>query len=159
MGGALTVSIETFFGGGSLGNPGAGIPLLVGNGRIQSLAFQSAGLAATLPDARRFNHTGGPVFILFNVGADAFDLEDNTGGVVGTIAPGCSTHVLLSDNTTRAGRWHIDCDPWVGSTSASVSASPSPSPSPSPSVSESATTFGVPSGTFTDEEPLSVTLA
>jgi hypothetical protein len=40
-----------------------------------------------------------------NVGANDFDVRDNTGGPIQTIAPGEQWVIVLTDNTTQAGIW------------------------------------------------------
>lgn len=104
----MSVTIEKFYGEGAYTSFAADGDIFLGKGRAQSFTFTAPSLALTLPDARDFNHTGGPIFFILNVGANAFDLEDNAGGVVGSIAAGFMTPVLLSNNTTQAGAWHID---------------------------------------------------
>ena len=117
MGCSMSMSIEKFYGDGAYTSLSADGPIYLGKGRAQSFTFTSPSLALQLPDARDFNHAGGPVFIIFNVGANAFDLEDNAGGVVGSIAAGFMTPVLLSNNSTQAGVWHIDTTAFTSPTS------------------------------------------
>lgn len=63
----------------------------------------AGGLNVDMPDAR---NTGNGNKVTFNnVGANAFTVRDNTGGVIQSVAPGEAWVVVLRDNTTQAGLW------------------------------------------------------
>jgi len=62
-----------------------------------------ASLNIDMPDAR--NTSTGNKTTISNVGANDFDVRDNTGGPIQTIAPGEQWVIVLTDNTTQAGIW------------------------------------------------------
>ena len=71
--------------------------------RLMDVTPTGAGLAVLLPDARLAG-LGQDVFFS-NPGAYSYTVQDSTGGVVATIAPGTQRYIYLIDNTTAAGTW------------------------------------------------------
>lgn len=68
-----------------------------------------AGRVLTLPDARRVTKTGGLIFLIHNLSAaESFDLEDNAGGFLTTVAVGDTLKIYLFDKSTQAGQWVFD---------------------------------------------------
>ena len=49
----------------------------------------------------------GQTALIFNVGANSFSVETNTGGAIVTIAAGQARQLYLTDNTTVAGTWRV----------------------------------------------------
>lgn len=145
------ISQQTFYGGGELVVTGSDYRLNKTR-RVVTLRFTGPGLAARLPDARTYLHTGGPAFHVVNVGTNAFDLEDADGGIVATIAADATSVVLLSNNQTRAGRWHAEGEVSVPPSSSGPPASPS---NPTEGDSQS---WEHPGGTVNDEPIGGVTL-
>ena len=134
------ITREKFFGGGKYLSFGTDVQISFGHGRAQTLVPTAPGLAAILPDARSIPGTGGPVFLLFNTGAHSVDIEDQDGGIVGTIAPGYTSPVLLSNNGFAAGVWHMKSTEFIPSSTSTPT--PTPTTSGSASVSASASTSG-----------------
>ena len=67
----------------------------------------ASSMVLTLPDARLYTNTGGPVFYVLNR-APSYTLRvnDNGGGAVKTTATaGSCTIFFLLDNSTAAGAW------------------------------------------------------
>jgi len=60
-------------------------------------------LNISMPDAR--NTSTGNKTTVNNVGANDFDVLDNTGGPIVTVEPGKQWVVVLTDNSTQAGTW------------------------------------------------------
>lgn len=71
--------------------------------RIIDCAASTTGLTITLPPANE--GTTGADILFRNVGANAFTVEDFTGGQSIVINAGIAKYVYLSDNTTPAGVW------------------------------------------------------
>jgi len=77
--------------------------------RVWSISAKGPGLFAILPDARRFSHTGGPMFEVLNLGTNSFDIVDQSLTLIGTVAVGEACEVVLLDNSIANGDWRTDC--------------------------------------------------
>jgi hypothetical protein len=73
--------------------------------RIMDVTASVASLTLTMPDARQAS-TGADL-VLFNPGANAFNLLDSSGGVICTVQPGQGQYVYLKDSSTAAGIWGV----------------------------------------------------
>jgi hypothetical protein len=65
----------------------------------------TAGLAIMLPDARQAGN--GSLTLIRNVGANAFDVDENDGSNIGSIGAGVAKLIYLRDNSTQGGDWGI----------------------------------------------------
>lgn len=74
--------------------------------RLQVLSATTTGLSVALLDARSFN-LGGPHFAIVNVGANSFNLVNNSLTTLTAVAVGKMAIVWLSENTTSAGVWKV----------------------------------------------------
>jgi hypothetical protein len=63
----------------------------------------AAGLAITLPAANQASV--GQDSLIRNTGANSFNVLDNAGGAVATIAAGQARYIYITTNTTAAGTW------------------------------------------------------
>jgi hypothetical protein len=71
--------------------------------RIMNVTPDMAGHTITLPSATQVSV--GADFLIYNVGASSFNLNDATGGNLIVINPGEAWYFWLTDNTTEAGTW------------------------------------------------------
>jgi hypothetical protein len=71
--------------------------------RIMDVSATTAGLAITLPAANQASV--GQDSLIRNTGANSFNVLDNAGGVVATIAAGQARYIYITTNTTAAGTW------------------------------------------------------
>lgn len=72
--------------------------------RLNRITATTTGLEMSLPDARKY-HTGGPILVVWNVGANSFDVVGADGGAVRTVAQNELLVCYLIDNTSAAGDW------------------------------------------------------
>lgn len=72
---------------------------------IMDVSASAGSLALTLPDAREV--TTGRDLLVRNTGANSFDVKDNGGSVVATIAAGVAKYLYLTANSTAAGTWAV----------------------------------------------------
>lgn len=77
--------------------------LVVAN--IIDVQASAPGLAIHLPSAELAST--GYVSLFNNIGADNVNVEDSTGGVIVSLAPGTVWQIYLIDNSTPAGAWRI----------------------------------------------------
>jgi hypothetical protein len=70
---------------------------------IMDIAATVAGVVVTMPDARQAG--AGAASLIFNAGAESFDVVSATGVAIVTLAPGQGWYVWLRDNTTESGLW------------------------------------------------------
>lgn len=73
---------------------------------IASVAMSSAYQAISLPNATTMN-AGGALYVLKNTGSYTFAVNDNSGTLLGVIAPRNTVTIFLLDNSTSAGIWWI----------------------------------------------------
>lgn len=65
----------------------------------------NAGLAITLPPAN--NVSTGEDVLFHNVGANSFDVKDNGGNVIATVAAGATKYLYVTNNSTATGLWSV----------------------------------------------------
>jgi hypothetical protein len=70
---------------------------------IMDIAATVAGVTVTMPDARQAG--AGAASLIFNAGAESFNVVSATGVAIATLAPGQGWYVWLRDNTTEGGLW------------------------------------------------------
>ncbi len=102
-------SYTDFHGGSLFESISADAKLEHTRARVWSINATAPALSVILPDARRFSHTGGPMFEVLNLGANAFDIVDQSLTLIGTVAVGEACEVVLLDNSTADGDWRADC--------------------------------------------------
>lgn len=73
--------------------------------KIQEATFTAPGRQLRMPDAR-FLSLGGAPLVVRNMGTEDFELADNSGGAITTIAQGMTYYVYVVDNDTVDGTWH-----------------------------------------------------
>jgi len=73
--------------------------------RIMEVSASSAGYSITLPAANQASV--GEDTLIRNTGANSFDVVDNAGGAVVTVASGQSKYIYITTNTTAAGTWGL----------------------------------------------------
>lgn len=83
--------------------------------RIMDVSPAGSGLFIRLPPASQASV--GESVIMRNTGGVSFEVQDNGGGTVTTIAPGIAKFIYLIDNTTDAGVW-VNITYGAGSSSA-----------------------------------------
>jgi len=71
--------------------------------RIMDVTASSAGLNLTLPPATQASV--GSDSLIRNVGSNSFNVLDNAGGAVATIAAGQARYIYITTNATDAGTW------------------------------------------------------
>jgi len=103
----MTLSRANFYGGAIAASISADYRINPGVARMYTIS-STAGPAVVLPNALRMRGTGGPYFWIYNNGANDFDVETMNGIFVRTIPAGFASVVLLSDDSTEDGIWHID---------------------------------------------------
>lgn len=108
------VGIQAVVGGSTQVSSATGIVLTSASTRIQQITFTAAYQSVTLPDATTMLE-GGAIFVLRNIGVNAFALVDSTGELKGTVAAGYSAVVYLLDNTTAKGTWAIGLESYLPS--------------------------------------------
>lgn len=86
--------------------------------RIIDATANAAGRTLTMPAADQVSV--GTDCLLNNYGANDFDVLDNDGGVICTVASGEAQYIYITDNTSAAGTWGIIA---FGSTTTSANAS------------------------------------
>ena len=86
--------------------------------RIIDATANAAGRTLTMPAANQVSV--GTDCLLNNYGANSFDVLDNDGGVICTVASGEAQYIYITDNTSAAGVWGIIA---FGSTTTSANAS------------------------------------
>ena len=98
------VSEEDFYGGAVYNNISATLNLHPSK-RVWTITA-TASQVVKLPDATTLKN-GGPYFYVINVGSNDFDLQDNDGNVLHTVAQATTDLVLcaMADNSTVAGVW------------------------------------------------------
>ncbi len=100
----MPISEETFYGGAIFQSISATLTLYPSKRVwiIQATASQ----VVKLPDATTLKE-GGPYFYIINIGSNDFDLQDNDGNVLQTVAQVTTDIVLcsLENNSTSAGQW------------------------------------------------------
>lgn len=87
--------------------------------RFMNVSATTPGLNMLLPDA-----TLGSVgydTVIFNSGANSFNVVSNTGTAIATIAPGTAWYITLTDNSTQSGAW-LTLQFGAGTSSAQASA-------------------------------------
>jgi hypothetical protein len=72
---------------------------------IMDVTASAGPFTITLPDAT--NGSNGQDVLIRNVGAESFEVNDNAGGAVATIAAGEVKYLYLTDNSTAAGAWSV----------------------------------------------------
>jgi hypothetical protein len=72
---------------------------------IMDVTASAGPFTITLPDAT--NASNGQDVLIRNVGAESFEVGDNAGGAVATIAAGEVKYLYLTDNSTAAGVWAV----------------------------------------------------
>lgn len=100
----MPVSEQTFYGDAKFESISATLNLYTSK-RIWTIQA-TAGQVVKLPDATTLVE-GGPYFYIINIGSNDFDLQDNDGNVLQTVAQATTDLVLcaLADNSTSAGVW------------------------------------------------------
>jgi len=73
--------------------------------RIMEVSASSAGYTITLPAANQASV--GEDSLIRNTGANSFNVVDNSGGAVVTVAAGQSKYIYITTNTTAAGTWGL----------------------------------------------------
>lgn len=73
--------------------------------RIMDVTPNAAGRTLTMPPADQVSV--GQDALIKNMSAHAFDVLDNDGGVIATVAAGKAEYIYVTDNTTNAGVWGI----------------------------------------------------
>lgn len=86
--------------------------------RIMDVTPNAAGRTLTMPPANQVSV--GQDALIKNPSANAFDVLDNDGGVICTVAAGKAEYIYITDNTTNAGVWGIIA---FGSTTTTANAS------------------------------------
>ena len=86
--------------------------------RIIDATANAAGRTLTMPAADQVSV--GTDCLLNNYGANSFDVLDNDGGVICTVASGEAQYIYITDNTSAAGSWGIIA---FGATTSSPNAS------------------------------------
>jgi hypothetical protein len=71
--------------------------------RIMDVSAATAGLTITLPAANQASV--GQDSLIRNVGSNSFNVVNNAGGAVATVAASQSRYIYISSNTTAAGTW------------------------------------------------------
>jgi len=71
--------------------------------RIMDVSAATAGLTITLPAANQASV--GQDSLIRNVGSNSFNVVNNAGGAVATVAASQSRYIYISTNTTAAGTW------------------------------------------------------
>lgn len=131
----MPLTAEKYYGGGSVGFPGADTILNPSRGRSQTFEPQSSGLSLTLPPANNYTISGGPFFKVFNAGAFDMDIEYPDGTLLGTISPMEAGTLYCSDISSENGQWHLKIKNFTGPSASSTPPTPSASPSVTPSAS------------------------
>ncbi len=72
---------------------------------LMNVNASSAGYTITLPDATQV--APGTVLIFINVGSNSFNVYNNAGGSITTIASGIAKYLYLETNSTAAGTWGV----------------------------------------------------
>lgn len=78
-------------------------------GRVQVINATASGKKVKLPDATTLKK-GGPIFYIYNDGANSFEVTDNAGGSLSpaiNLATNEVGTVCLVDNSTAAGEWKV----------------------------------------------------
>ena len=104
---AMSVSLETFMGGGRAYTPMTGdVTLTRASPRMITVDPNAAGRKIVLPDATLLK-LGSPRFIILNInGTNTVEIEDADGGtVLSALGTSQGAVVALSENATSAGRW------------------------------------------------------
>jgi hypothetical protein len=86
--------------------------------RIMDVTPNASGRTLTMPPANQVSV--GQDALIKNPSANAFDVLDNDGGVICTVAAGKAEYIYITDNTTTAGVWGIIA---FGSTTTTANAS------------------------------------
>ena len=86
--------------------------------RIIDATANAVGRTLTMPAANQVSV--GTDSLISNLGANSFDVLDNDGGVICTVASGEAQYIYITDNTSAAGVWGIIA---FGSTTTSANAS------------------------------------
>lgn len=86
--------------------------------RIMDVTPNAAGRTLTMPPANQVSV--GQDALIKNPSANAFNVLDNDGGVICTVAAGKAEYIYITDNTTNAGVWGIIA---FGSTTTTANAS------------------------------------
>ena len=71
--------------------------------KIMDVTPNAAGRIITMPPANQVSV--GQTALFFNVGSDAFTVNDNAGNAIVSISPGLAWQIYLTDNSTVAGTW------------------------------------------------------
>lgn len=102
----MTSMLEHF--GGSVVETVSTNGLIYNNGRMRVYNVTALGKSMLLPAANvQPRHVGGVQFLIVNIGIHTVTIRDNMGSVVGTVAPNKAARVWLSDDSSRAGVWHL----------------------------------------------------
>lgn len=83
------------------------LPFAPGCARFYVLRPSTGSLNVTVPDARKLQVGGEPVYVVANHGSNTFTLRDAAAGSLGTVAVGACAHLILLDNSTAAGVWAV----------------------------------------------------
>lgn len=71
--------------------------------KIMDVTPNAAGRVITMPPANQVSV--GQTALFFNVGSDAFTVNDNAGNAIVSVSPGLAWQIYLTDNQTAAGSW------------------------------------------------------
>jgi len=73
--------------------------------QVQNVTMTASGKAVILPSATTMTTKGFPAFVIINDGVYPFDIKNNGGASITTIAPANSVELNLIDNSTSNGIW------------------------------------------------------
>jgi len=108
------ISEEVFFGLAVDRVIAADLLIGIGDGRVETITPNLAGLKVRLPNARRLVK-GAPRFYLLNLSPSfTLDIVDFTGGALISLAPLNGSIVGLVSNLDTAGTWQFRTRPFVG---------------------------------------------
>lgn len=87
--------------------------------RIMHVTATAVGLSVVMPPANQVGN--GMSTLIFNPGAESFDVDSYSGANLATVAPGEFKYLYITDNSTEGGSWGISAF-GVGSSSPDASA-------------------------------------
>jgi len=99
------ISEETFRGGAAYQAISGDFSLVFGANRAWLIHPTTTSLAVVLPSALNIP-TGGPRFVIMNVGVPTLDIEDAGNNTLVTLAQWEAAEVYLSNNATANGTWY-----------------------------------------------------
>ncbi len=103
------VSTQAEFRGNSLDKTlGGGDPVFTIHRGAKFWRIAAANGKVLLPDATKYDRTGGVILVVLNTAAATYDIKDNADGVtvVSTLAQDQAAVFYLADISTAAGKWH-----------------------------------------------------